>query len=147
MYVAPGLLDQRLAFYTRGEDGANGFTRPTYTKAGTYWGRIDATANAFTVAGSPQGHIDNRTTLMATVADYVPVDPYGVVKEEGGSVLYFVRGVYPVRQMRCQQLALEEVDPTTYAEFAAFDPVVVDDGVHLLVTGRAFSNGFDEGFN
>jgi len=88
MYVAPGLLDRRIGFYTRSDDGADGFQRPLYTKTGVYWGRIDATANAFTVAGAPQGHTDSRTTLMATVADYVPVDPFGVVKEEGASVIY-----------------------------------------------------------
>jgi hypothetical protein len=147
MYVAPGLLDQRLAFYTRGEDGANGFTRTTYTKAGTYWGRIDATANAFTVAGAPQGHIDSRTTLTATVADYVPVDPFGLVKEQGGTVLYFVRGVYEVRQMRCQQVALEAVDPTAYGEFVLYDPTDVTDGVHLIDPASAFSTAFDEAFD
>lgn len=147
MYVAPGLLDQRLSFYTRSDDGADGFQRPLYTKVGTYWGRIDATANQFTVAGAPQGHTDSRSTLTATVADYVPVDPFGVVKIEGGSVIYFVRGVIAVRQMMGKQLTLEEVDPTAYAEFIASDPDAVADGVHLVDPASAFTTGFDEGYD
>ena len=147
MYVAPGLLDQRLGFYTRSDDGAYGFQRPLYTKVGVYWGRIDATANQFTVAGAPQGHTDSRTTLTATVADYVPVDPFGVVKIEGDTVIYFVRSVVEVRQMRCKQLTLEEVDPTAYAEFIANDPDAVTDGVHLVDATSAFTLGFDEGYD
>lgn len=147
MYIAPGLLDQRLGFYTRSEDGADGFQRPLYTKVGVYWGRIDQTANAFTVAGAPQGHTDSRTTAVATVADYVPVDPFGVVKIEGASVIYFVRGVYPVRQMACKQVALEEVDPTAYAVFIGSDPDAVADGVHLVDATSAFTLGFDEGYD
>lgn len=147
MYVAPGLLDQRLSFYTRSDDGADGFQRPLYTKVGTYWGRIDAAANQFTVAGAPQGHTDSRSTLTATVADYVPVDPFGVVKIEGGSVIYFVRGVIAVRQMMGKQLTLEEVDPTAYAEFIASDPDAVADGVHLVDPASAFTTGFDEGYD
>jgi hypothetical protein len=148
MYVAPGLLDQRLGFYTRSDDGAYGFQRPLYTKVGVYWGRIDATANQFTVAGAPQGHTDSRTTLTATVADYVPVDPFGVVKIEGTSVIYFVRSVVEVRQMRCKQLTLEEVDPTTYGLFTGSDPDSVADGVHLIEpSASAFTTGFDEGYS
>ena len=146
MYIAPGLLDQRLGFYTRSDDGADGFVRPVYTKTGTWWGRLDVTSNTFTVAGAPQGHTDSRTTAVATVAEYVPVDPFGLVKIEGGSVLYFVRGVYQVRQMQATQLMLEEVDPTTYAEFVGYEGIAVEDGVHLVTTG-GFSTGFDEGFN
>lgn len=144
MYVAPGLLDQRLTFYTRSDDGAHGFTRPIYTKTGTYWGRVDATANTFTAAGSPQGHLDSRTTLTATVASYVPVDPFGVVTV--GTALYFVRGVYEVRQMRCQQVTLEAIDPTAYSETVLYDPAPVDDGVHLVRPATGFTLGFNEGF-
>lgn len=145
MYIAPGLLDQRLGFYTRSNDGADGFQRSVYNKTGVYWGRVDATSNAFTVAGAPQAHIDNRTTAVATVADYVAVDPYGIVKLEGEETLWFVRGVYPVRQMACQQVSLEAVDPTAYGEFIFYDPTDVSDGVHLVATS-AFTTGFDEGF-
>lgn len=147
MYIAPGLLDQRLGFYSRSNDGAYGFQRPLYTKLGVYWGRLDTTANAFTVAGAPEAHTDSRTTAVATVSDDIAVDPFGVIKEEGGTVLYFIRGVYEVRQMRCKQITLEEVDPTAYAEFIANDPDAVADGVHLLVAGSAFTLGFDEGYD
>lgn len=148
MYVAPGLLDRRLGFYTRADDGADGFTRPVYTRVGTYWGRIDATANQFNVAGSPEAHIDSRTTLMATVADYVPVDPFGVVKDENETPIYFVRGVYEVRHLRCKQISLEEVDPTAFALFTGSDPDPVADGVHLInPADSAFTSGFDEGYS
>lgn len=147
MYIAPGLLDQRLAFYARSEDGAAGFVRTVYTRSGIYWGRVDATANTYTVAGAPQSHTDNRTTLSATVADYVDVDPYGLVKVVGEDVLYFVRGVFPVRQMMAQQVALEAVDPTAYGEFVLYDPAEVTDGVHLIDPASAFSSAFDEAFD
>jgi hypothetical protein len=145
MYIAPGLLDQRLGFFSRGDDGADGFQRPVYTKTGVYWGRVDATANAFTVAGAPQAHTDSRTTAVATVADYVPVDPYGIVKLEGDDTLWFVRGVYAVRQMACQQVTLEAIDPTAYGQYILYDAADVADGVHLVATS-AFTTGFDEGF-
>lgn len=147
MYLAPGLLDQRLRFYSRSDDGADGFQRPLYTYEATYWGRLDQTTNAFTVAGAPQAHTDSRTTAVATVAEYVPVSKYGVVRLEGGSVIYFIRSVYPVRQMACQQIVLEEVDPTAYAEFVGSDPDAVADGVHLVVGASAFTTGFDEGYD
>lgn len=147
MYIAPGLLDQRLGFYTRSNDGADGFVRPVYTKIGTYWGRLDLTANTFTVAGAPQSHTDSRTAAMATVSADIDVDPFGLVKLDGGTVLYFIRGVYEVRQVRCKQLTLEEVDPTTYAEFIGSDPDAVADGVHLILPASAFTTGFDEGYD
>lgn len=146
MYLAPGLLDQRLGFYSRSDSGADGFVRPVYTKTGCYWGRLDVLTNAFTVAGAPQAHTDSRSTAQATVADYVAVDPFGLVKLEGGSVLYFVRGVVLMRQLQAQQITLEEVDPTTYAEFIGYEGAPVTDGVHLVATG-AFSTAFDEAFN
>lgn len=147
MYVAPGLLDQRLAFYSRSDDGADGFQRTVYTRTGIYWGRVDATVNTLTVSGAPQSHTDNRTTLSATVADYVAVDPAGLLREVGGSTLYFVRGVYAVRNLRCQQITLEAVDPSAYGEFVLYDPADVSDGVHLLDPASAFTTGFDEGYD
>jgi hypothetical protein len=145
MYIAPGLLDQRLGFYSRSDDGADGFVRPVYTRTGVYWGRLDNTANTYNVAGSPESHTDSRTTAVATVAEYVPVDPFGIVKEEGASIIYFVRGVVAVRHMACKQLQLQEVDPTAFAVFIADDPNAVTDGVHL-VQSSAFTTGFDEGY-
>lgn len=148
MYIAPGLLDRRLQFFTRAEDGADGFARPVYTRVGTYWGRVDAMSNAFTVAGSPQAHIDSRSSLVATVADYVPVDPFGIVKDENETPIYFVRGVIEVRQLQCKQLQLEEVDPTAYTLYTGSDPDSVADGVHLInPADPAFSSGFDEGYS
>lgn len=144
MYVAPGLLDERLTFYARSEDGAHGFPRPVYTKTGTYWGRVDATASQFTPAGSPQGHIDARTTLTATVADYVAVDPFGIVKV--GEMIYFVRSVVLVRQLRGQQVTLEAIDPTAFGESVLYDPAEVKDGVHLVLPATGFTTGFNEGF-
>lgn len=148
MYIAPGLLDRRLQFFTRAEDGADGFARPVYTRVGTYWGRIDAMSDQFTPAGSPQGHIDSRTSLVATVADYVDVNPFGIVKDEDETPIYFVRGVIELRQLMCKQLTLEEVDPTTYGLFTGSDPNSVADGVHLInPAADAFSSGFDEGYS
>jgi hypothetical protein len=147
MTVAPGLLDQRLSFYERTDAGADGFVRPTYVRTATYWGRVDATSNAFTVVGAPQSHTDNRTSLVATVADYVTVDPFGLVRVEGDPALYFVRGVYAVRALMLQQITLDAVDPTAYATFTIYEAAEVDDGVHLVVPGGAFTSGFSTGYN
>jgi hypothetical protein len=145
MYIAPGLLDQRLTFYTRGEDGADGFQRPVYQATGTFWGRVDAMSSNDVLPGSPQSHMEMRTNLAAIVAEYVDVDPYGVVRVGDDDALYYIRSVYKVRQLRCQQLTLEAIDATAFASFVMYDAVDVSDGTHL-VTYNGFTDGFNEGF-
>lgn len=145
MYVAPGLMDRRLTFYRRDEHGGDGFSRPVYTRTGTYWGRIDATAQRQNVGFQPTAAIDVRTTWSATVADYVTVDPNGIVREEDSDTLYFVRGVVTLRQLMGQQIDLESIDPTQYATFIMYEGSETTDGVHLVETS-AFTTGFDEGF-
>lgn len=131
MSVVPGLLDRRIAIYERTDGGANGFQRPVYVLTGTYWGRIDDTADQQTVPLSPQAHIESRTTAAATVADYVPVPKFGVVRI-GTGPLYFIRGVFQQRALRCQRIALEAIDPTDLATFDVFEEVEVQDGTHLV---------------
>lgn len=147
MYIAPGLLDKRLTFYRRDQDGGDGFARSVYVKTGTYWGRIDASSSRQNVASSPMAHMDIRTTLSATIADYVDVDPYGLVKQEGDDTLYYVRGVVTMRQLQGQRVDLESVDPTASATFTLYDPAEVMDGEHLLLGATAFSTAFDEAFD
>lgn len=127
----PGLLDRRLAFYERQDAGADGFQRPVYVKTGTYWGRIDDTADQQTVPLAPQAHIESRTTAAATVADYVPVPKFGVVRI-GEGALYYIRGVYQQRAIRCNRIALEAIDPTDLATFDIYEDVEVTDGTHLV---------------
>ena len=131
MTVAPGLLDRRVAIYERQDGGANGFQRPVYVKTGTWWGRIDDTADAQDVPLSPQAHMESRTNAAATVADYVPVSKFGVIRIDDGP-LYYVRGVFVQRALRCQRLTLEAVDPTDVASFDVFEDVEVQDGTHLV---------------
>jgi len=146
MYIAPGLLDTRLTFYRRDENGGDGFARSIYVKTGVYWGRIDASSQRQNVGASPMAHVDVRTTLSATVADYVVVDPYGLVKQEGDDTLYYVRGVIAMRQLQGQRIDLEAIDPSAYATFTLYDPAEVMDGEHLLLGAVSFSTAFDEGF-
>ena len=127
----PGLLDRRLSFYERQDAGADGFQRPVYVKTGTYWGRIDDTADQQTVPLAPQAHIESRTTAAATVADYVPVPKFGVVRI-GEGTLYYIRGVYQQRAIRCNRIALEAIDPTDLATFDIYEDVEVTDGTHLV---------------
>jgi hypothetical protein len=136
MTLAPGLLNQRLTFYTREDGGADGFQRPVYVRTGEYWGRLDATADAFTIPPSPAAHLEMQTTAVATVMDSVPVPTFGLVRigEAGGSgPLYFLRGTVLKRQLRCQQLTLDAVDPTQAASFTVYEGVEVQDGVHLVL--------------
>ncbi len=146
MYIAPGLLDRRLTFYRRQENGGDGFARPIYVKTGTFWGRIDATSQRQNVAQSPQSHVDIRSQLTATVAEYVTVDPYGLVKEEGHDTLFYIRGVITMRQLQGQRIDLEVIDPTSYDTFTTYDAADVLDGEHLVVASNAFSSAFDDGF-
>lgn len=146
MYIAPGLLDTRLTFYRRDENGGDGFARSIYVKTGVYWGRIDASSQRQNVGASPMAHVDVRTTLSATVADYVVVDPYGLVKQEGDDTLYYIRGVIAMRQLQGQRIDLEAIDPSAYATFTLYDPAEVMDGEHLLLGAVSFSTAFDEGF-
>lgn len=147
MYIAPGLLDQRLSFYQRQDGGADGFARPVYVKTGTYWGRLDVQSDQQIIGGAPQAHIDSRSNAIATVATYVTVDPYGVVMVEGDSTLYHVRGVYEVRQTQAQQITLEKLQPEEAAAFVGYEPAEVLDGYHYGTAEDGFSTGFDDGFS
>ena len=146
MYVAPGLLDQRLRCYTRTDAGADGFTRPVYVYAGEFWGRIDATADRAQVPLSPQAHVEQRTDAVAFVAQDVPVDAFGILRVDNLPPLYFVRGIVQIRAVRLQRVSLEAIDPTAYADFTLFEDADVLDGVHLVSPTNAFSTGFSEGF-
>ncbi len=131
MTVAPGLLDRRLTFWERRETGADGFARPTYVKIGEYWGRLDETADDQQIPLNPQGHMESQTQATATVADYVTVPKFGIVRDGDGPV-YFTRGVVYKRALRCQTITLEAIDPTEFSTFALFEDVDVRDGYHLV---------------
>lgn len=146
MYVAPGLLDTRLTFYRRDQNGGDGFARSVYVKTGTFWGRIDATSQRQNVGAAPMTQIDIRTNLSATVAEYVEVDPYGLVKQESDETLYYIRGVVTLRQLQGQRIDLEVIDPSSYDTFTTYDAAEVMDGEHLIVTSNAFSTAFNDGF-
>lgn len=130
MYIAPGTLDQRLRFYSRTDAGADGFQRPVYGFTVERWGRLDDTSERSTVPLSPQAHVEHRTDAVATIAADVPVDLNGIVKV--GALLYFVRGVVKIRQLRCQRVSLERIDPTAYAMFELYEGEDVLDGLHLV---------------
>lgn len=147
MYVAPGLLDQRLTFYERQEAGGDGFARPVYVKTGVYWGRLDVQSNQQIVGSSPQTQMDVRANCVATVATDVVVDPYGIVRVENEDALYHIRGVYKVRQTQAQQLNLERITPEQAAVFVAYEPIEVLDGYHYGTAVDGFSSGFDNGFS
>lgn len=146
MYIASGLLDQRLTFYERQDSGGDGFARPVYVKTGVYWGRLDIMSNQQMVGTSPQAHIDMRANCVATVGTEVVVDPYGVVRVESEDVLYHVRGVYRARQTQAQQLNLERMTPEQAASFVTYEPTEVLDGFHYGSPEGGFSSGFDSGF-
>jgi hypothetical protein len=92
-------------------------------------------------------HSDIRTTLAATVGDYVEVDTFGLVKQEGDETLYYIRGVVAMRQLQGQRIDLEAIDPSSYNTFTIYDPAEVTDGEHLLLGATAFSTAFDEAFD
>ena len=131
MTVTPGLLDRRLTLWERREGGADGFSRPVYVRIGEYWGRLDEIADDEQIPLSPQGHIESQTRATATVADYVVVPKFGIVRE-GNGPLYFTRGTILLRALRCQRITLEAIDPTEFSTFAMFEDVDVRDGYHLV---------------
>lgn len=142
MTVAPGLLDRRLIVYAQEDGGADGFARPVYVRTGEWWGRLDDTADTETVPLSPQNHVEYRTAASATVADYVPVPRFGVIRESGGETLYAIRGVIQLRALRCQRITLEAIQPTDYGLYDLYDDTEVLDGVHLITGPTAFSSAF-----
>lgn len=142
MTVAPGLLDRRLVFYEQQDGGADGFVRPVYVRTGEWWGRLDATADAEQVPLSPQAHVEGRTSATATVADYVPVPRFGVVREDSLGTLYAIRGIVALRALRCQRVTLEAVSPTEFSQYNLYDDTEVLDGVHLTTEPTAFSPAF-----
>lgn len=149
--ITPGLMDQRIRLYRRTDAGADGFARPVYVFTSEYWGRIDDTSDLQSVPLSPQAHVESRTTATATLADYVDVPRFGIIRIGTGEPLYFVRGVHVVRQLRCVRVALEAITPTEFASFTLYENENVLDGVHLLestgpIPGGAFDAGFDGGF-
>lgn len=147
MYIAPGLLDTRLTFYRRSENGGDGFVRSIYVKTGTYWGRLDTLSQRQNVGQSPMAHLDARSTVAAMVADYVEVDPFGLVRQEGDDALYYVRGVVEARLLQGKRIDLEAIDPSSYGNFTLYDPAEVTDGEHVLQGATEFSTAFDEAFN
>lgn len=130
MYVAPGLLDQRLTFYAHEDAGGDGFARPVYVRTGTFWGRLDITADQQAIGSTPQAQVDVRADAVATVSADVAVDPYGLVRVEGDDTLYHVRGVVRVRQTQAQRLTLTRVQPEESAAFTTIEPIEVKDGYH-----------------
>jgi hypothetical protein len=132
MTVAPSLLDQRLRFYSRHDGGADGFMRPVYVFTGEWWGRVDVMSSSQTVATSPQAHVDTAYEMKATVYDYVPVDPMGVVRVVGSETMNYIRGVYTVRALRTQEIKLEEIGPEEFETFVLYEDTEVLDGVHLV---------------
>jgi hypothetical protein len=145
MTMVAGRLDQRVSFWAREDAGADGFVRPVYVYMGTYWSRIDRTAQTQNVGTEPQAEINYRAQARATVADYVDVPLNGLLKLEGDPTAYFVRGVITQRQLRSQRLDLEVVTPQETVEFVGFEGLPTTDGVHL-VTSSQFSTAFDEAF-
>jgi hypothetical protein len=171
MYLAPGTADQRLRFYRRVDAGADGFIRPVYQFVVERWGRVDDLSERAQVPLSPQAHVEHRTDAVATIAEGIPVDLNGLVKWQ--DTLYFVRGTITIRQLRCQRLNLEAVNPTAYATFDLIENANVLDGLNLQdaavgtyllledgeflllenswrilleASGRGFSSGFSSGF-
>lgn len=132
MTVAPSLLDQRLRFYARQEGGSDGFMRPVYVFTGEWWGRVDVMSSSQAVATSPQAHVDTAYEMKATVYDYVPVDPMGVVRVVGSDTMNYIRGVYTVRALRTQEIKLEEIGPEEFETFVLYEDTEVLDGVHLV---------------
>lgn len=128
--VATGRLEQRLRFYARTENGADGLTRPVYVFSVERWGRVDVMADQETVPLAPQAHAEYRATAIATVMDYVAIPAFGLVKHDG--LLYWIRGIVPIRQLRQKNVMLELIDPTQYATFVLTEPESVTDGVHLV---------------
>lgn len=131
----PGLLDRRLAFYEPRDGGAGGFVRTVYVLTGTWWGRLDETADQETVPLAPHAHVEGRTTGVVTVSDTVPVPRGGVVRDVQGGALYSIRGIVPKRAARCQYVPVEHVSPTDFATYSLYDAVDVLDGVHLVTPG------------
>lgn len=131
MTVIPSLLDRRISIYERQDAGADGFQRPVYVKTLERWGRIDDTADSQTVPLAPQAHVESRTTAVATLADYVPVPRFGLLRENQGP-LYYVRGAFQQRALRCQKVTLEAIDPEQSATFVVYEDVEVTDGTHLV---------------
>lgn len=142
MTKAPGLLDQRLRFYEYRNAGSDGFVRPVYDFLYERWGRVDVRDDQQTVPSAPQAHLEYRASVIGTVADYVVVPPAGIIKHDG--ILYWVRGWYEVRLLRCNQITLEAINPTEYATFILREGSSVLDGVHLV--DRSYSGGFSKGF-
>lgn len=146
MYIAPGLLDTRLTLYRKEDNGGDGFARTIYVKTGVYWGRLDASFQRQDVGLSPMAHVEARTTCSAMIGADIPVDPYGLVTQEGNETLYYVRGVITLRQLQGQRIDLEAIDPSSYDTFTLYDPAEVTDGEHLLLGAVSFSTAFDEAF-
>lgn len=145
MYIAPGLLDQRLRLYRREDAGADGFQRPVYVYTATRWGRLDVTADTSTVPMAPQAHVEERAAATAFLATDSPVSAFGVIRVGYGPALYYVRGIVQTRALQLQRVELEAIDPTRFAEFTLYEGESVLDGTHLVAVS-GFSSGFNEGF-
>lgn len=128
--ITPSLLDQRLRLYAPRDTGDGGFGRPVYEFQRERWGRVDGLTAAETVAFESSTHTEYRVTAKASVAIETEVPNAGLVRV--GDLLYWVRGVVPVRATRRHEVALERIEPTAYAEFDLVDTPPTTDGLHLI---------------
>lgn len=128
--VAPSTLDQRLRFYAPSDTGAGGFGRPVYVFQHERWGRIDEMSAQQVIAYQAATHTQYNITSKGSCAIETEVPPSGIVRV--GALLYWVRGIVPVRATRRNEMALERIDPTKFKDFDLNDTPPTDDGLHMI---------------
>lgn len=130
--ITPGLMDQRVRLYEQRDGGADGFTRPVYVCTGEWWGRLDAITETEVVPSAPQSHSAYRMGAVATVADYVPIPLFGVLRVTGEDTVYAVRGWCVVRALRCAKVTLDAIAPAQWQSYELVEDIEVGNGMHLL---------------
>lgn len=125
---AVGLRDQMLRLYTRTDTGRRGNVRPTFVFSNQWWGRIDTLTSSVRNA---QDKAQLKYDAQAQFADECTVPSNGVLKDEDG-IVWWLRGITPVRANRTILVGLDRIDEEQTKTFLFVEGDSVLDGVHLV---------------
>lgn len=129
MSTAVGLRDQRLRFYARSDAGRDGNVRAVFSfVAPEAWGRLDESSSQVAVFAQ---RLQLKIDAVAEVADEITVPVHGICKDPDG-VLWWIRGINRVRQLRRVLIGVERVTEDVAVTTILYENASTLDGTHLV---------------
>ncbi len=130
MSITVGLRDQRLRLYARSDSGTEGFVRAVFTFVAEWWGRLDESHVAVTIA---QQRLQVKLDAVAVFSDEPTIPVNGVLKDTLTGQSWWIRGFNSSRQLRTTTVALERVTDDQFVTFRFTEGTTsAMDGTHLV---------------